>query len=392
MIRRDFLKTTGLVSLSPLVPGFVNELAASTRPEADQKILVVIELSGGNDGINTVVPFSDEAYGKHRKKLKLPTDRLHKLNDSVALNPSMRPAKELFDSNQLAIVQGVGYPNPNRSHFESMAIWHAGMREGRRTAGEGWLGAALDHSRRPNQNGMDGYFVGRQSVSPALVGRRAQVAALSRFADLKLNSAAEPIPSATAKSDISSFVQRQVTESYATARRIESVAKTQDKMESYPSSAVGRQMQLVSQLIKSGSAARVYYTTQGGYDTHSAQLNTHANLLYQFSTSLKAFVDDLKQHELDQQVVIMAFSEFGRRVAENGSLGTDHGTAGPIFLAGTTVSGGLHGRVPSLIDLDNGDLKTQFDFRQLYATLLDRWLEIPSVKVLGQEFELLPIL
>jgi len=392
MIRRNFLKTSGLLSLSPLVPGFVNQLAAAARPESDQRILVVIELSGGNDGLNTIVPFADEEYAKARPKLKLDPKQLHKLNDSLALNRSMSSAKAMFDAGDLAIVNGVGYPNPNRSHFESLKIWHRGLVGDKRDSGAGWIGHALDLSRDPKQITMDGYYVGNESVSAAMIGRRAQIAALSRFSDLQLDRTIKSTTQPKPTEDIAAFVQRQVTNSYKTARQIESAAKRNTATTGFPGSRLGQQMKLVSQLIKTGSAARVYYTVQNGYDTHSSQLNSHSQLLFDLSRSMKAFVDDMKESKLDDRVIVMAFSEFGRRVKENSSLGTDHGTAGPVFLAGTPIKSGMHGSGPDLSELVDGDLKTQFDFRQLYATVLDNWLQIDSTKVLNKKFEHLDLL
>lgn len=392
MIRRQFLKSTGLVSLTPLVPGFVNRLAASTKPETDRSILVVLELSGGNDGINTLVPFRDEKYRELRPQLALDPDTLHKINDSMGLHRSLQGCKELFDDGTLSIVNGVGYPNPNRSHFESMGIWHRGIREGKRESGAGWLGHALDLARQKGQTDMDGYFVGRDAVAEAMIGRRAQVAALSRFGDLQLSESIESIASANQQDDVTAFVQQQMSDSYATARQMESAAQETTASGGYRNSRLGQQMRLVSRLIKTGSAARVYYTRQGGYDTHAQQTNTHSQLLFELSSSLKTFTDDMNASGLGDRVVVMAFSEFGRRVHENGSAGTDHGTAGPVFLAGNTVNGGLSGETTSLTDLEEGDLKTQFDFRRIYATLLDRWLEIDSSKVLGKSFEHLPII
>ncbi len=239
---------------------------------------------------------------------------------------------------------------------------------------------------------MDGYFVGRQAVAEAMLGRRAQVAALSRFKDLQLDNSVSATNLMQQQDDIAEFVQRQVTNSYATAKQIESMSKQSSDASAYPDNRLGQQMRLVSQLIKSNSAARVYYTVQGGYDTHSAQANSHSSLLFSLSRALKAFVDDLKANQLDERVVVLVFSEFGRRVHENGSIGTDHGTAGPVFLAGTPVKGGLIGETTNLADLQDGDIKVQYDFRQVYASLLDNWLEIDSTKVLEEKFEHLDLL
>ncbi len=392
MSRRQFLKTSGLLSLTPLVPGFVNQLAAATQPDTDQKILVVVEMNGGNDGINTLVPHRDELYRKYRPKLALATKSLHKITDSMALHSSMKYTKEQFDDDEFAIINGVSYPNPNRSHFESQAIWHSGLRDKKRENGAGWIGRALDLTRKKGQTELDGYFVGRQAVSAAMIGRRAQVAALSRFSDLQLDSSIQVLPQTNDRQDIVGFVQRQVSDSYKTARRLESAAKKTGGSEGYSRTRLSQQLRLVSRLIRSGSAARVYYTIQDGYDTHSTQPLTHLNLLQELSISLKAFVDDMKRNGLDDRVIVLAFSEFGRRVRENRSRGTDHGTAGPVFLTGTPVKGGFYGKTTDLSDLEDGDLKSQFDFRQIYASILDNWLNINSKTVLHDEFKHLDII
>ncbi len=391
MIRRNFLKTSGLLSLAPLVPGFVNSLSTAATAETDQRILVVIEMSGGNDGINTLVPHRDDEYRKRRPKLALDSSTLHSINDSMGLHGSMTACKQLFDDGQLAIINGVGYPNPNRSHFESMAIWHRGLCDQKRESGAGWLGHAMDMARKKGQTSMDGYFIGREAVSEAMIGRRAQVAALSRLADLQLDQSVGLVGTAVPDDDIAAFVQRQVADSYSMARQMEAKVKDTDSV-GFPNSQLGQQMRLVSRLIKSKSPARVYYTTQGGYDTHSTQLQQHAELLEELSASLKAFTDDMSKSGIGDRVVVLAFSEFGRRVNENGTFGTDHGTAGPVFLAGSPVNGGLLGETTNLTDLEDGDVKTQFDFRQIYASLLDNWLEINSTDVVGDAFEHLDIL
>ena len=303
----------------------------------------------------------------------------------MAFHSAMRRSKEQFDAGEFAIINGVGYPNPNRSHFASLEIWHRGLQDSKRESGAGWLGNALDLARDPNGTSMDGYFVGTRSVSAAMVSRRAQIAALSRFQDLKLDPSIQPIGSQQ-QNDIASFVQRQTTNAFATSQQIESVTK-QSASSDFAGDKLSQQMKLISQLIKSGSGARVYYTVQGGYDTHSVQTNTHANLLFSLSRAMKSFVDDLKRSELDDRVVVMAFSEFGRRVNENASLGTDHGTAGPVFLAGTKIKPGFIGKSTSLTDLEDGDLKSEFDFQQLYASLLDNWLGVSSEKVLQGKYE-----
>ena len=391
--RRAFLKTSSLLSLSPVIPTFVSRTACAEGSERDGRVLVVLQLDGGNDGINTVVPFGDEGYRKHRRELRLPTDRLLKVGDGLGLHPSMRGAANLLESGRLAIVQGVGYPNPDRSHFESMNIWQT-ARLGRSGVDvHGWLGRALDAS--PRSTGPDAVHVGERALPRALVARRAASASFADASDLALALRAPSglaAPAAT-DDDLASFVSRTVTDAYATVAELEAAkALGGDTSARYPDTSLARRLGLVARSIKAGWPARVYYVIQPGYDSHAVQLPTHARLLGEFAGALRAFLDDLAASKLADRVVVMAFSEFGRRPEENGSIGTDHGTAGPLFLAGPSVKAGLHGRTPPLGDLEDGDLKWSTDFRSVYSTLIGRWLNLPSERILGGRFDILPVL
>jgi uncharacterized protein (DUF1501 family) len=391
--RRQFIQRSALLTLAPVVPGFLARTARAASPRSAERILVVLQLDGGNDGINTVVPFDDPEYPKLRRELRLPTDRLCKLSDHVGLHPSMKAAAELVHDGRLAIVQGVGYPNPDRSHFRSMAIWQTARLDEAGLKGHGWLGRALDHpsalAHRPAL-----VFIGDRELPRALVGRRAETTAYADDSDLVLAlpaaAGATPPP---AGDDITAFVNRTVAGAYATAADLAAAAgRTRDSGGRYPASALARHLELVARSIKSGTAARVYYVIQGGYDTHSLQLPAQAQLLGDLSRAVKAFLDDLAAAKLDERVLLLAFSEFGRRPAENGSLGTDHGTAGPLFLAGRCVKPGLIGETPRLGELVDGDLKWSIDFRSVYATVLEKWLELPSGTILGRRFEPLAVL
>ena len=388
--RRTFLKASALISMSPLIPGFVDRTAFGQEPDADKPIIVVVEMNGGNDGLNTVVPYGQRGYRKARPKIRIDKDQLLKIDDEVGLNPAMVGFKELYDDGALAIINSVGYPNPNRSHFESMAIWHSADLKGTRANGNGWLGQYLDESVPKERIDLDGWFIGAGTVPPALVNRRSQIASVERLQELQfksLETAKQASQFGKGESDVSSFVSRCMTNSFASAEHLESIMKSKTTDVRFPATALGKKLSVVSRLIRSGAASRTYYTIQAGYDTHANQLGSHANLLGELSSSVKALVDDLKQAKLDQQVVVLAFSEFGRRVEENQSQGTDHGTAGPVFVAGTHVKGGLYGDVPDLSNLEQGDLKVKLDFRQVYGTLLDKWLNVPSEKVLKKKYE-----
>jgi uncharacterized protein (DUF1501 family) len=387
--RRRFLQSSSLISLSPWLPCAFGRAAQAAAPAPDGKVLVVVQLDGGNDGINTVVPYTDDAYGRVRETLRLETNRVHKLNDQVGLHPNMQTARELFDDGRLAIVQGVGYPNPDRSHFRSMRIWQTARFDDAEHNGYGWLGRALDAQRPIQTHGPGAIYVGEQETPVALWSRRSEALALARVEDLKLQGISPALSgegSGTADSNTFQFVTKQMLSAFAAADEFarQELSANSAGAPSYPNSKLASQLKLVSQLIKSGTQARVFYTMQSGYDTHSAQLFTHANLLREFSDAVKALLNDLQASK--------AFSEFGRRVKENDSQGTDHGTAGPVFLAGTPVRGGLVGAAPDLSDLDGGDLKMQADFRQVYATLLETWLGVPAQDVLTARFADLPLI
>jgi uncharacterized protein (DUF1501 family) len=394
--RRNFLQQSALVSLAPLVPAFLSQTAAAAVAEPDDRILVVIQLDGGNDGLNTVVPYADENYARFRRELRIKTEEILKLDDTIGLHPALKPAADLVQDGRLAVVQGVGYPNPNRSHFESMAIWHHARTARDEHDGNGWLGRAGELAPSRNSASADSIYVGPDTVPVALRGRRANAVSLNSESDLHLADVAWAMPTTAVvepSRDISAFVQRTVAQSFDAARQFRASSDAQKPgTENYPGTKLGQKLQLVSKLLKFGGGTRIFYVSQPGYDTHAAQIYPHAQLLREFAGALKAFLDDLKAAQLDQRVVVLAFSEFGRRALENGSLGTDHGAAGPVFLAGPSVRPGPIGRHPSLTELDHGDLKMSIDFRQIYATLLDQWLGISSTRILKADFNNLPLL
>ena len=391
--RRDVLRSFPLISLAPTIPGFLARSVRAATPQKDGRVLVVIQLDGGNDGINTVVPYKDEGYAKHRKALRLPTDRLIRVADRIGLHPAMRDAGKLLESGQLTIVPGVGYPNPSRSHFRSMAIWHTARFDPEEHVGLGWLGRGLDSEPEPAASGPSSLFVGTGALPVSLRGSLATASSLERIDDLILDwstastsTSRAVIEKDDASDDLSAFVRRNSLDAYATADRLATFAR-EDSQALYPSTALAGRLRLIARLLKGGLGARVFYTVQGSYDTHAVQLGTHSQLLAELSGALKAFLADLTVSKLAERVLVMCFSEFGRRVEENGSAGTDHGTSGLVFLAGSKVRPGLAGPYPSLTDLVDGDLKITVDFRRIYATVLDGWLGLSSSKVLNGIFE-----
>ncbi len=399
--RRVFLesgvRTSALIALAPTVPVFLAHTAAAAQPGRDRRVLVVIQLEGGNDGINTVVPFKDDGYAKYRPTLRLGADQLLRINGEVAFHPAMADANKLLESGRLAVVQGVGYPNPSRSHFRSRAIWETarvnlgGRSRNSEAAGDaGWLGRALDNSPRPADHAPDAVFVGTDDLPVALWGRHAVASSLARpedyFLALKGQGNLAGVTAAHG-SDLTAFVARHTLDAYATCGQMADALRAKGRGAGYPATELAGRLEVIARLLKGEVGTRVFYTTQAWYDTHSAQLPEHARLLAEFSGALRAFLDDLAAAGLAERVAVLVFSEFGRRVRENGSQGTDHGTAGPVLLAGPGVKAGLVGRTPSLVDLEDGDLKMDIDFRRLYATVLEDWLGLPSKAALDAEFE-----
>jgi uncharacterized protein (DUF1501 family) len=387
--RRDFLRTSSLLALAPTVPEFLTlAVRAAAPPQRDGRVLVVIELNGGNDGINTVVPFKDEGYARNRKVLRLPTNRLLKVNDQVGLHPALRGAAKLLQSNRLAIVQGVGYPKMSRSHATSLTVWHMARRHpGQRDPG--WLGGALDRGPQLADGSPAAVLSGFDALPRALWGQRSRAAAMARFDDLVLGGSVDPKRAIAAKKsggDLKAFVRRSFLDAYTTADRLKAVARAADRGAAYPETQLSERLRLVAQLLKGGFRTRVYYAIQGGYDTHFAQAATHAQILGELGDAVRAFLDDLAAAKLAERVLVLCFSEFGRTVRDNGSAGTDHGTAGPVLLAGPGVRAGLVGEAPRLLDLEDGELKMTVDFRCVYATVLEDWLGLPSKPALGGDF------
>jgi uncharacterized protein (DUF1501 family) len=390
--RREFLGSASLVSLGLSVPTFLHRsaLAAGDSKKNADRVLVVIQLSGGNDGLNTVIPYKDELYAKNRQVLRIPTEAALKINDQIALHPALKGMHELLEAGRLAVLQGVGYPNASRSHFRSMDIWQTAS-NAERLPSEGWLGRAIGRTELRRPGTLPAMHFGGQKLPLALVGRT-EVPSLSSLEEFRLQVAAATRPAIrqVATGDRSEatlqFVQQSTLQAYTAADRLEELTRKYDTPVKYPGSELARKLKIVAQLIDSGFGTRIFYTALEGFDTHAAQAQQHANLLTELSGAVKAFVDDLAHHGHLDRVVVMTFSEFGRRVKENASRGTDHGAAAPLFLAGTQIQAGPTGAHPSLSDLDDGDLKHHTDFRALYAALLEHWLGCPSEPVLGGRF------
>ncbi|MDX2146101.1 MAG: DUF1501 domain-containing protein [Planctomycetota bacterium] len=450
--RREFLGS-GLVLASAAItaPSFLQASAkamaasmgglSSAPGVPEERILVVVQLGGGNDGLNTIVPFGMPEYHRLRPGIRIEEGQALKLSgprtDGIGLHPQLAPVKELYDQGLVSIVQGVGYPNPNRSHFKSMDIWHTADTS---ATGDGWLGRYFDSqccgfgkgesgrveraasrskpvvasapaeaaNAGPASGGghPPGISLGRESPL-ALEGRRVKPTAfqtpelfkwigtdvnrgLSGGYDALVRREAE----AASADTNANFLVRTAMDAQVSSDLIRrAVAREPDV--SYPQTDLGRQMRMVASMIAAGLKTRVYYCSMGGFDTHAGQggaNGTHGQLLSQLATALRAFQNDLKKQGNDGRVLTMTFSEFGRRVGQNNSQGTDHGTAAPMMLMGSMVNAGVLTDHPSLRDLDDGDLKYGMDFRSVYAGILENWLKANSREVLGANFRALPVI
>jgi len=395
--RRRFLSVG---AMSATVPGFLTQtgqlLADQTKSLSDkERVLVIVQLAGGNDGLNTLVPFRDDAYYKARPKIAIDKTKSLKIADDFALHPEASELRKLFDAGQLGVVTNVGYPNPNRSHFRATEIWETGIPEQETLTG--WVGRYFDAECRENPSPMLGLQLGEK---PAMTFAHAK----SRAVTLTNPSLFQWDTGATGKAmdrlnrvqattnGQLDFLQRSANETLTLSRRIQDALKETKTATEYAPFNFSQSMKVVAQMIAAEVPTRVYYVSLGGFDTHTAQDRRHAGLLQELSQGIGSFVADLKAMGHLDRTLVMTFSEFGRRVAENEQLGTDHGTAGPMFLAGGGVKAGILGTRPNLADLDEGDLRFQTDFRSVYSSVLSNWLKADAKAVLGGEFKPIPCL
>ena len=395
--RRQFLETAGLsfVSLSAFAPRLFAQVARESAVAGkNDNVLVVVEQSGGNDGLNTVIPFENDLYYKNRRTLGIPKANVHKLADGIGLHPAMEALAGLYKGGRLAIVQGVGYPEPDRSHFRSMEIWQTASTE-KLPPTAGWLGRFIDQlPPKADDSALPGLaFTG--SLPQACQADKAVVPVvgeLEAFAGAEQPEQKEialrrklSTATGTAKGSVQ-FLRNQAAAVYRTVDRLKGAAEKYKSTVEYPGSPLGGQLKHAAQILAGDLGVRVMYASQDGYDTHSGQADAHAGLLGDLSASLAAFDKDLMGLGLADRVAVIVFSEFGRRVDENASAGTDHGAASCLLVAGAKIKGGLFGEYPRLDKLGEGDLIFNTDFRSVYATLLDEWLGCPSQKILKGVF------
>jgi uncharacterized protein (DUF1501 family) len=432
--RREFLRRTVLGSaLSWTVPAFLADTFSALQTQAadsatqivtgkDSTILVVLQMAGGNDGINTVVPYANDFYRKARPRIGLKADDVLKISDDIGLHPALKGFKDLYDGGELSIIQGVGYPNPNRSHFRSTEIWQTAS-DSDRVEKHGWLGRYFDNACQGADPAV-GVTIGSQ-LPEAFFAAKPKGVCFSNPQNYrfiangdateeykKLNELETSGPGMTpddSSTDMQNsggsismlpagmpmtggraidFISRTALDAQHSSDEIRNVAARVQNQAAYPNSPLGGSLKMVAKLIGGGLPTRVYYVSQGGYDTHTNQVATQQRLLQDLGDSTKAFVEDMKAQGNMQRVLVMTFSEFGRRVAENANGGTDHGAAAPMFIVGNKVKAGLLGQYPSLApqDLYQGDVKFNVDFRSVYAGVLEDWLKTRSATVLGKQF------
>ena len=411
--RRRFLNTTlsssSLVAMgATTVPTFLTRSAEAARnAKPNERILVVVQLLGGNDGLNTVVPHGIDGYNRGRKALRLSSGQIHKITPEIGLHPSMGALAKLCENKRLSIVQGVGYPNPDRSHFRSMEIWESGKLENTAQALEtGWLGRTLDATG--GKPGLDppGLHIGNRSLPLAMRSKKTGVPSVESLESYKLQlagtdaekqaerGALNKLAAMERRSDdpLLGFISRTTLSAYESSGRLEQLAKRGQGGPKYPNYGLAMRLELIAQIIKADFGTRIFYTSLDGFDTHANQLGTHAALLLELSDSIAAFHDDLAGAGQGDRVALLTFSEFGRRVLENASGGTDHGAAAPLFLVGPVTTAGLVGAHPSFDDLDDGDLKHHTDFRRVYSSLAGDWIGCPAEPIVGKGFVPLPLL
>lgn len=387
--RREFLQTlgvTGVLSFSGFAPRWTQCLAAEAATKTD-RILVLIQLAGGNDSLNTFIPHRDDEYHKARPGIGIGRGAALELTDELGLHPSLTGFRKLWDAGRLAVIDGVGYPQPDRSHFRSMDIWHSAQPEitDPRT---GWLGRTFDDAATSGR-ALEAAGIGMAKAPLAMTGRQSAPPTIQRLEEFRLRDpVVSPVPTGGSATGDLEFLRRTAATTLNAAERLKGLGNGND-LGNYPGTGLGRHLKLVGQMIAAEMPTRVFFVSLDGFDTHAQQGPGHAALLAELSNAVGAFVTDLGERGLSDRVLIAGFSEFGRRVKENGSLGTDHGAAASLFAITPAGKGGRYGQMPSLTDLDDGDLKFTTDFRRVYATLLEGWLGVPAEAVLGGKYEAL---
>lgn len=369
----------------------------SERPATDsalkKNVLVVIQLSGGNDGLGTVIPYTDGTYFTSRPTLALKSEQILRLTDSVGLHPNLKGLKGLYDNGHMAVMQGVGYPNPNRSHFRSMAIWQSARPDVNEPTG--WLGRLLEAEDDDEENTLRALNIGallprtlwnESTLVPSITNLETyQFRADGRYLGdpaAQMDAIHHLCQAHTTHGAFEEYVSQSAIDAFSSSDVLKQAVGRYQTTVTYGNNPFAEGMKLIAQVIAADLGTRIFYISLGGFDTHANQAAVHANLLAMLDEGVTSFYNDLERMGKADQVAVMTFSEFGRRVRENGSAGTDHGTSLPMFVIGGGIKGGIYGNNPNLTDLENGDLRMQTDFRTIYASVIRNWLGADPGRVL----------
>lgn len=392
-----------MVGVGAAVPNYLirTALAAAESPPS-QRVLLLLQLGGGHDALSALVPYGHEEYGKVRQATRIKDEEVIKLNNELGLHPKLAGFKALFDEGAFAAIPGVGYPNPNYSHFTAADIWHTGEQYPE-SAPFGWLGRVCDQAFAGNTDPKLAIAVGAGGTPRALIGKEHPGLSFGapdsyRYTgdrgDANRNTVYRKLNGLAAEGSSANlhFIAQTAANANASSDEIRQLAASYKSQVEYPKTGLGQNLRNIAAMIVGGLSTAIYFTEQGGYDTHAGQRNHHENLMAQLNDAVFAFYKDLAAQGHAQRVLTFTTSEFGRNVKENGSQGTDHGAAAAQFLVGPGVKPGIHGQHPSLTDVQGGgagSLKHAVDFRSLYATLIEKWLSCPSQPVLGQQYPLI---
>jgi uncharacterized protein (DUF1501 family) len=398
--RRVLQQASALTSLGLTIPAFLTgtaqALESNGRGPSGERVLVLVQLAGGNDGLNTLVPYADDIYYRSRPKLSIAKDDVLAIDDYCGFHSEMYAIKELWDAGLLSMVQNVGYPNPDLSHFRSTEIWETGSPSDKNWT-SGWLGRYFDNECKGNSSPLLALQLGDRTAQ-TFSGERQRCVTLSNPDLFRFSGGTETMqdlrrlhPENKSTNPTLDFMRRTGNGMLNASQMIVEAVKNQRTTVDYLPFQFSQSLKMVAQLIAGEVPTRVFYVSLTGFDHHATQKMRHATLLQELSEGLSSFVRDLKQLGHLDRTLVMTFSEFGRRVAENQSEGTDHGTANLMFLSGGTSKSGLHGPRPDLAALDPvGDLVHAIDFRSIYASVLKQWLGADPQLLLGPDVALLP--
>lgn len=401
--RRNFLVTSGVstaLSLAGTLPQVLaqtaSQIAHVPASQRTERILVVLQLSGGNDSLNTLIPYGDDAYFQNRFSLAIARDQVLRVGDYCGLHPELRPLMPSLENRRSAFIQGVGYPNPNRSHFESLDLWHTAHQLEPKPM-LGWLGAAAD--RLPSADFVPILQIGQEPVPVSLMGRtvipatmvdpqsfRRAIDQVEGAAKLRQTDATLVRPA-----NLLNRLQQTTTTADALSERLRAASLAAPRSTEWPATGLAQKFKQVADLIAADLPTRIYHLNLNGFDTHSNQEPAHGTLLAEWSGAVAAFLADMQEQGQADRVLVFTFSEFGRRLRENASRGTDHGAAGVVQLSGPEFLSPLLGTYPSMTDLDEGDLKHTVDYRSVYASVLKHWLSLDPQEIVGPAFQPLPL-